>query len=177
MITHYIYEIPACQQVPKGKVGCTKNIINRMKQYPPGTPHLIRQVCEDITDAEAGETEIIWQYKRGYERDNSASYDQTIFALKAATNAAAKLKKGVPHSKEHSRKISAATTGVPKGPMSEEHKRKLSEAHLGVPKGPYKKITCPICGKLGVANVMKRRHFDKCQHKSKLLLNMPEGFN
>ena len=69
-MTHYIYEIP------DKKIGCTKNITNRMKAYPPGTEYIIRQVLEDITDEEAGETELVWQCRLGYPRD-SIGYEKT----------------------------------------------------------------------------------------------------
>lgn len=168
MITHYIYEIPACQQVPKGKVGCTTNIKKRIKKYPEGTPYIILQVCEDITNEEAGETEIIWQYKRGYERDNSVSYDQTLNWLRLGWEAIRGVPKK-PFTEEHKQKLSRAHIGVP---LSENQRRAQSIAKFGVPKSeahkqtmrvPKKIAICPYCGKVGGVGNMKRWHFNNCK--------------
>lgn len=71
MISHYIYEI-----VGK-KIGCTKNIEKRIRDYPLGSLYNIRQVLEDLTDEEAGETELVWQCSLGYPKDR-LPYEETL---------------------------------------------------------------------------------------------------
>jgi hypothetical protein len=44
---------------------------------------------------------------------------------------------------------------------SEETKAKMSDTQKGIPKP---QVTCPHCGKTGGENVMKRWHFNNCNH-------------
>ena len=71
------------------------------------------------------------------------------------------------HSEDTKRKISEAQIGKV---IPEDQKRKMSEAAKNR-KGPHpmtgKKmptLECPHCGKVGAAYLMKRWHFDNCNH-------------
>lgn len=47
-------------------------------------------------------------------------------------------------------------------PRTEECKKNIK---LGIMKLGKVEMTCPVCGKIGIGNSMKRWHFDNCKHK------------
>jgi hypothetical protein len=80
-----------------------------------------------------------------------------------------KAKKGKIRSEETKKKISNTLKGKERNSgsnlgkrFSQETRTKMSISRQGVKK---KLIICPVCGKEGGNNVMKRWHFDNCKHK------------
>ena len=65
----------------------------------------------------------------------STQSDEHIAKLSAARTG---LKRG-PRTAEHKAKISAAKTGKKRGPFTAEHKAKMSASHTGKKRGPYSK--------------------------------------
>jgi hypothetical protein len=68
-----------------------------------------------------------------------------------------------PKSEEHKANMRKPKSEEHKANMrkSEETKAKMSATQKGIPKP---QVTCPHCGKTGGENVMKRWHFNNCNH-------------
>lgn len=47
-------------------------------------------------------------------------------------------------------------------PLSDEHREKIRQAVLRTT-SIYEEVTCPVCGKTGAKNAMRRWHFDNCK--------------
>ena len=77
MLTHVIYHIPGL------KVGCSRNLVGRIKKYPRHrTRHLVvLEELHDKTNQEAGDIEWAWADRFGYER--GPHYINTMEAAKA----------------------------------------------------------------------------------------------
>jgi hypothetical protein len=62
MISHIIYHIPS------RKVGCTRDLDRRKREYPKGTKFEVLETLHDKTDQEAGDIEWKWAAKLGYKK-------------------------------------------------------------------------------------------------------------
>jgi hypothetical protein len=183
MITHIIYHIPG------RKVGCTKNLEYRIKNYisdEGSAPEIeILEELHDKTNQEAGDVEWQWADRFGYRRGphystggwlNISPEKKRERALKggsAGGRRSFELGVGI-HSKTHEQNLRSGYLSLELGlgihalttaQRQENGRRTAQISEVGF----YKKDTCPHCGLFGNFVALRRWHFDNCPYnKSKV---------
>jgi len=96
-----------------------------------------------------GDASGIWEAHSESEDEEIGKFHK--LTLDDVKNKISNSKKGKPKSEIHKQKMSEAKKGKI---FNIEHKKNLKKTK--------KLLTCPICGKTGGSNAIKRFHFDNC---------------